>query len=236
MRRLPGGVIRASPHLCVRVRECVLRLLPVSHCAVDTGSDKDQKSVRWQLVVVPQEGSRLPPPPRLITGDCLDCLVQENICQIMLQIRELLWGLLLIGCAGKKRSLSSVVFDAGSSAGVELRDTEADHAAPGAASSGRRHPCARFRTARPCRSFIPVQTNFSGDPGLFMRQIPICALPPVQVSNRRIWFVFPGTGSRSRRTFASFLSILRTLPVGGCRWRWRRDSPTHSHPLLPSPN
>lgn len=48
---------------CVRVRECVLRLLSVSHCAVDTGSDKDQKSVRWQLVVVPQEGSRLPPPP-----------------------------------------------------------------------------------------------------------------------------------------------------------------------------
>ncbi|TNM84477.1 hypothetical protein fugu_008655, partial [Takifugu bimaculatus] len=69
-----------------------------SHCAVDTGSDKDQKSVRWQLVVVPQEGSRLPPLPphhwrRVV------CLVHENICQIMLQIRELLWGLLLIGCA-----------------------------------------------------------------------------------------------------------------------------------------
>lgn len=50
---------------CVRVRECVLRLLSVSHCAVDTGSDKDQKSVQW-LVVVPQEGSgraRPPPPP-----------------------------------------------------------------------------------------------------------------------------------------------------------------------------
>lgn len=141
MRSLPGGVIRASPHLCVRVCECVLRLLSVSHCAVDTGSDKDQKSVRWQLVVVPQEGSRLPPLPphrwrRVV------CLVQENICQIMLQIRELLCGLLLIGCAGKKQSLSAVVFDAGSSAGVELRDTEADHAAPGAASSGRRHPCA----------------------------------------------------------------------------------------------
>lgn len=44
----------------------------------------------------------------------------------MLQIRELLWGLLLIGCAGKKRTLSSAVLDAGSSAGVELRDTEAE--------------------------------------------------------------------------------------------------------------
>lgn len=161
----------------------------------------------------------------------------------MLQIRELLWGLLLIGCAGKKRSLSSVVCDAGSSAGVELRDTEADHAAPGAASSGRRHPCARYRTARPSRSFIPVQTNFSGDPALFMRQIPVRALPRVQGSDRRrIWSVFPGTRRPDHAhtgLFASFLSILRTL---ACRWvqveaaRRRTDPQSPSPPLQPSPN
>lgn len=102
----------------------------------------------------------------------------------MLQIRELLWGLLLIGCAGKKRSWSSVVWDAGSSAGVELRDTEAE---PRGSWSSILWLAASLRPipdSALALQFQPDQTNFSGVLSLFMRQIAACA-PPGAVPHRR---------------------------------------------------
>lgn len=45
--------------------------------------------------------------------------------------------------------------------------------------------------SRPSRSSIPVQTNFSG--AVYAPDTRLRA-SPVQVSNPRIWFVFPGTG------------------------------------------
>lgn len=97
----------------------------------------------------------------------------------MLQIRELLWGLLLIGCAGKKRSLSPVVFICGGSSCVTRRPIVPllqQHPLAGgipAPDSGR---------SRPSRSFIPVQTNFSGAvyaPDTRLRASPVQVFPTV---------------------------------------------------------
>lgn len=122
----------------------------------------------------------------------------------MLQIRELLWGLLLIGCAGKKRSLSSCFL-----CWIICGGRRPSHAAPGAASSGRRHPCARFRTARPSCSFTPGQTNFRGDRVCSCRYQPARS-PGAGVQPPPRPFASPGCcgtagrpGSRSHLTFCA---------------------------------
>lgn len=109
---------------------------------------------------------------------------------MMLQIRELLCGLLLIGCAGKKRSLCAVVVDAGSPCGGSSRVTRRpSRVARGAASSGWRHPRVRGSA---------LGLRFSRRSRETLADTCACA--------RAAWHRWP-PGSLSRWTFASFRSI-----------------------------